>query len=103
MSDENSVSVLPAGSDPLAPPPPIPEAPAKAEAKPRAPRKKAEKPAPAPAAKAEAKVMVRVKAKRIAFYHPYQQITIPTSHDVELPRDSWLNVQINAGVLEEIK
>ena len=42
---------------------------------------------------------VKVKAEIRPRWHPYQQVRIPSTHFITLPIDSWLEVQIEAGVL----
>lgn len=81
--------------DPLAPPPPPADTPKAEEPAPKVFKKPSSK-------KATSKPKVqKFRAKSIPFYHPYQKVTIPVTHGVPLEVDSWVQVQVDAGVLEE--
>lgn len=75
---------------PAAPAPAVEAAPAPAPA-----------PTPAPKAAAPAKKRMRYKSKTYPLYHPYQKVRVPVHDSVPLDVDSWVEVQVAAGVLIE--
>jgi hypothetical protein len=42
------------------------------------------------------------RSKRVPLYHPYQNITVPVGRGVPLIKDSWVEVQLAAKVIEEV-
>jgi len=61
--------------------------------------KPAQKKATAKKKVATKSTMGKFKSKVIPMYHPYQKVTVPVAHSVPLEVDSWVQVQVNAGVL----
>ena len=39
---------------------------------------------------------------RVPLYHPYQNVLIPVNKGVPLHKDSWVEVQLAAKVIEEV-
>jgi sRNA-binding protein len=65
------------------------------EKKPAKKRRAAAKPSAKPA-------VMRYRAKKFPINHPYQRVTVPVAHAVPLEVDNWVEIQVKAGVIEEV-